>query len=111
MSGPHLATRVVGTGERLEFAVEVGNRGTKPAQVMVDYVVHYRTARGGTAPKVFKLATRALQPGDTTKLQGARSFAPRSTRRLHLGPHALELQVNGRRFGRIAFELIDPARD
>jgi hypothetical protein len=27
VSGPHLATRVVGTGERLEFAVEVGTAG------------------------------------------------------------------------------------
>jgi 3-methyladenine DNA glycosylase AlkC len=111
VSGPHLATRVVRIGERLEFAVEVGNRGTTPAQLMVDYLVHYRTARGGTAPKVFKLATRALQPGETTKLEDARSFAARSTRRLHPGPHALELQVNGRRFGKTAFDLIDPERD
>ena len=28
VSGPHLATRVVGIGERLEFATEVSNRGT-----------------------------------------------------------------------------------
>ena len=111
VSGPHLATRVVGIGERLEFATEVSNHGTTTAQLMVDYLVHYRTTRGGTAPKVFKLATRALQPGETAKLHGARSFAPRSTRRLHPGRHALELQVNGRRFGQTAFDLIDHARN
>ena len=96
-------------------AVRVRHRGQQPrnttAQLMVDYLVHYRTARGGTAPKVFKLTTRALQPGETAKLHGARSFAPRSTRRLHPGRHALELQVNGRRFGQTAFDLIDHARN
>jgi hypothetical protein len=76
---------------------------------MVDYVIHYRKARGSTAPKVFKLATRTLAPGETAELHGSRSFAPRAARVLYEGTHALELQINGRRFGKTAFELTGEA--
>lgn len=104
--GPDLGgVDALAIGETLAFTATVVNRGAVPAEVMADYVVHYRKARGATAPKVFKLATRTLAPGEAVELRGRRAFVPRTTRVLHPGPHALELQVNGRRFGRAAFEL------
>lgn len=109
--GPRLAEAVVAIGGRLAFSAELVNRGAAPARLMVDYVIHYRTARGGASAKVYKLATRTLEPGETATLHATRSFAPRTTRRLHPGPHAVELQVNGRRFGAVAFELVEPGRE
>lgn len=105
VSALRLDRDVVAIGEALTFTVTVVNRGEVPARLMVDYAIHYRKANGSTAPKVFKLATRTLGPGEHVRLSGSRSFAPASTRRLHPGTHAIEPQVNGRRFGQRSFEL------
>ena len=101
--GPHLRANVVAIGGRLDFSAEIVNSGTETTRLMIDYVIHYRKARGGTSPKVFKLATRTLAPGEAAELRGSRSFALTATRVLHQGAHALELQVNGQRFGKTAF--------
>ncbi|MEV4422859.1 DNA alkylation repair protein [Patulibacter sp. NPDC049589] len=50
-----------------------------------------------------------LAPGERTTLARRRPFVPITTRRYHAGEHAIELQVNGRRYGRAAFELVIPA--
>jgi hypothetical protein len=71
----------------------------------VDYVVHYRKARGPDVAKVFKMAAVMLDPGESRELTKRRSFAPRSTRVLHPGPHSVEVQVNGQRHGRVQVEL------
>ncbi|MDO9397519.1 MAG: DNA alkylation repair protein, partial [Herbiconiux sp.] len=83
----------------------VRNAGATRAQFAVDYVVHYRKARGPNTPKVFKMATVTLDPGESRELKKRRSFAPTSTRVLHPGPHSVELQVNGRRHGEARVEL------
>jgi 3-methyladenine DNA glycosylase AlkC len=103
--GPRLDRTDLAVGEELGFGAEVANEGKVPMRLAIDYVVHYRKANGSLAPKVFKLTTRTLGPGERTVLAGRRSFKPISTRRFHLGGHALELQVNGVRFGRAEFEL------
>jgi 3-methyladenine DNA glycosylase AlkC len=101
--GPHLRANAVAIGGRLDFSAEIVNSGTESTRLMIDYVIHYRKARGGTSPKVFKFATRTLAPGEAAELRGSRSFALTATRVLHQGAHALELQVNGQRFGKTAF--------
>lgn len=104
--GPRLDRATLGVGEELGFEVEVANGGEVPLRLAIDYVVHYRKANGSLAPKVFKLTTRTLAPGERTAIASRRSFKPISTRRFHAGGHALELQVNGVRFGRAEFELL-----
>jgi hypothetical protein len=68
-------------------------------------VIHYRKADGRTAPKVFKLSSRRLMPGEEIAIARRHSLQDRSTRRHHPGTHAVELQVNGERHGRIEFLL------
>lgn len=93
----------------LAFSLTLTNGGPEPLALAVDYVVHYRKANGTTAPKVFKLATATLAPGATVSWSRTRSFRPITTRRFHPGGHALEVQVNGRRYGRVPFELLPDA--
>jgi 3-methyladenine DNA glycosylase AlkC len=105
VTGPIIWPRSVQLGGDLEVRAVVRNRGTAPTNVAVDYVVNYRKARGQTAPKVFKMGALRLEPGQSSALTKRRSFAITTTRVLHLGAHSVELQVNGRRYGKAGFDL------
>ncbi|MEJ3653646.1 DNA alkylation repair protein [Actinomycetes bacterium KLBMP 9759] len=109
VEGPRLVDAVVALGNELSFSVELANNGVAEARVVVDYVVHYRKASGGLAPKVFKLTSRTLAAGERLVLAKRHSFRPVSTRRHYAGEHAVEVQVNGARTGLVAFEVVDPA--
>ena len=105
VEGPLLGTEAVAVGEELGFAATIVNPGTEPCELAIDYVVGHRKANGEIRPKVFKLTTRRLQPGERLEISRRHSFRPITTRRYHSGPHTLELQVNGVRYGPAGFEL------
>lgn len=103
VEGLTLDRDIVVLGESLGFACEIRNDGTAAASLAIDYIVHYRKANGSLAPKVFKLTTRVLEPGESVSIAGRRPFVPITTRTYHPGEHALEIQVNGQGFGRATF--------
>ena len=90
----------------LAFGFLLTNTGDAAARLAVDYAVHFVKASGATAEKVFKLATVELGPGESRKLTGRHAFRQMTTRRHYAGTHALEMQVNGVRHGRLEFELM-----
>ncbi|WP_028937780.1 DNA alkylation repair protein [Pseudonocardia spinosispora] len=100
-----LGGTAVPEGGELRFDATVRNHGTQAVTLVIDYVVHHRKANATLAPKVFKLATRTLDPGAEVTVGKTHSFRPISTRRYYPGEHAIELQVNGVRYGRCTFEL------
>jgi 3-methyladenine DNA glycosylase AlkC len=106
VDGIDLDPSTVAVGGALGFTATIANDGPDPVELMVDYVVHHRKANGELSPKVFKLTTRRLEPGGRLAISRRHSFKPISTRRYHPGPHGIELQVNGARFGRAEFELV-----
>jgi hypothetical protein len=73
---------------------------------VIDYIVHYRKANGATAPKVFKLSTKTLLPGERLEIRKRHSFKPISTRKHYVGQHSIELQVNGMRSDAATFEVV-----
>jgi hypothetical protein len=97
----------VAIGEEIAFAGAVVNEGPHDARLVIDYVVHFQKANGSTAPKVFKLTTRSLAPGERLTINKRHSFKPISTRRHYAGPHAIELQVNGLRSLPVHFDLVE----
>ncbi|WP_329129576.1 DNA alkylation repair protein [Streptomyces sp. NBC_01476] len=105
VTGPEPAAREITVGDELVFTAAIRNTSAEPVVLAVDYVIHYQKANGSLAPKVFKLAKRTLAPGESVELVRRHSFRPITTRVYHPGPHALELQVNGHRFGRAGFVL------
>lgn len=106
VEGPSVPRPVVAVGGELRFAFTLENHGDTPLRLVVDYVVHYRKANGATSPKVCKLTTRTLRPGERSEHTGTRSFKPISTRVLHPGEHILELQVNGEPRGKVRFDVV-----
>jgi 3-methyladenine DNA glycosylase AlkC len=103
--GPTLGRRELRVGDELPFEFTLRNDGADEVRLAVDYVVHHRKANGSLSPKVFKLTTRTLAAGESVTIKRRHSFRPISTRVYHDGEHALELQVNGRAFGRTPFRL------
>jgi 3-methyladenine DNA glycosylase AlkC len=103
--GPTLGNANVRVGEELPFEFTLTNDGDADVRLAVDYVVHHRKANGSLTPKVFKLTTRTLAAGESVTINRRHSFRLISTRVYHPGEHAVELQVNGRTFGRTSFTL------
>lgn len=85
---PRMGTKVVVT-------VTLENPARRAQTVVVDLVVHFVKAHGGTSPKVFKLANVALAAGESVALRKTVSLADLTTRRHHPGRHLVALQLNG----------------
>lgn len=97
---------MVEMGNILNFSFSILSNEKTSKDVMVDFVVHYMKANGKRAPKVFKLAKTKIRSGEYLEFNKKVSFKPISTRKYYQGTHAIEIQINGTRFGRGEFELI-----
>lgn len=64
--------------------------------VMVDYVIHHAGMSSRRSPKVFKLKKTTLEPGTETRFSREHRIREVSVRRIHPGPHLIEIQVNGK---------------
>ncbi|MFB7337019.1 DNA alkylation repair protein [Streptomyces adustus] len=95
-------------GGALTFTARITNISQRPVTLSIDYVIHHMKANGKTAPKVFKLAKRALNPGQSTELTREHSFRLITTRVYYPGAHQLQLQVNGHQFDPVDFRLLQP---
>jgi 3-methyladenine DNA glycosylase AlkC len=94
--GLSLASARVRVGGALDFAFTLASTAATPQKLVVDYVIHFRTANGGESTKVFKLRTFALGARARIRLSKRHSLKPITTRVYHAGSHRLTIQVNGR---------------
>lgn len=83
-------------GGKLRIEADLHNPTQRPQRVLADLQVHYVKASGETAPKVFKLSTLELAPGETVTLGKTLSLAQMTTRTHYPGRHAVALLLNGR---------------
>ena len=88
---PNVAT----IGGRVRLACLVENTSARAAAWNVDLRIHFVKANGSTSPKVFKLRTFELEPGEARSLMKSISLVQHSTRKHHPGLHVAELVVNG----------------
>jgi 3-methyladenine DNA glycosylase AlkC len=103
---PKIVTKVVALGGDLVFESVVANQGSSEIRLVIDYVVHYQKANGTLAPKVFKLSTKTLAPGERVHIRKRHSFRPISSRTHYAGRHSIELQVNGSRSKGTIFDVV-----
>ena len=106
VDGPRLAAATVAIGDGLSFSGTLSNTGDEPARLAVDYVIHHQKANGTLSPKVFKLTTKTLAPGEELTFTRTHSFKVITTRVYHPGEHTIELQVNGETFGKTTFGVV-----
>ena len=106
VSTPVLDASLVTLPGSLGFSFTVTNDGPESATLAIDYAVHYVKSNGRLAPKVFKLASAVLAPGETQTFTKRHAFRQMTTRVHYAGSHALEVQVNGVQFGSVPFEVV-----
>jgi 3-methyladenine DNA glycosylase AlkC len=100
-----VATPTVTVGGALELGFTLRNEGSDDAPVVVDYLVHHRRADGSLGPKVFKLTTRTLAPGESVALTKRHPMRPVTIRTYYAGEHLVQVQVNGRVQAEAPFQL------
>jgi len=98
----------VAIGEAVTFTFTLHLDDVEPADAVIDYRVHYSGANGLRRPKVFKLTRRRLLPGQPATLTRRHRFEHVSIRRIHSGPHTIDVQINGHVLGTIDVDIIDP---
>jgi 3-methyladenine DNA glycosylase AlkC len=105
VTGPRLGATTISFGGALPFDFTLENRDDQPVLVAIDYIIYHQKANGTLSPKVFKLATRTLAPGESATIARKHAFKPITTRVYYPGEHAIALQVNGQVIGRTTFHL------
>jgi len=83
-------------GGKLRIEADLHNPGPHTQRVLADLQVHYVKASGEASPKVFKLSTVDIAPGETVTLAKTLSLAQMTTRTHYPGRHAVALLLNGR---------------
>ncbi len=94
----------VTVGSKLQLAVSF--RSLTDQKLVIDYILHRRLKSGKLSPKTFKWSTRTTRADQQVELTKAHSFRVVTTRVHYPGRHAIELMINGRRQGRVEFELM-----
>ena len=100
--------RTIQIGEELTFSgtlQSMADQSQTVQRLVVDYAVHHVKANGGTKPKVFKLKTLTLNPGETIEISKRHAFRNITTRQYYSGTHAVEVLVNGQSLGQCNFQL------
>lgn len=92
-------------GEDLVFSFNVKSKSMRAQNLVIDYVIHHVKANGKLAPKVFKLTKKKLEASESVEVEKRHSFRLINTRKYYSGTHRLEIQVNGKVYGGIDFEL------
>ncbi|AUX40671.1 hypothetical protein SOCE26_020720 [Sorangium cellulosum] len=87
--------RQAALGERLRFTFDLTSTAAAPQRLLVDFVVHFIKARGGAAPRVFKLRAVDLPSAGRVRLAASVSLEDLTTRRHYPGRHRIEALVNG----------------
>lgn len=101
-----LRKQIVKMGESVEVGVELQSTSLKSQPLIVDYVLHHQRANGTLSLKTFKWKSIELQAGGTLEITKKNSFRKVTTRKYYEGLHRIELQVNGKRFGVVDFDLV-----
>ena len=90
-----LKAPVVEFGAALEFELRFETAGSRPQDLLIDYVIHHRKADGRLTPKVFKWKTLQAKPQEAVSLRRRHPIRPITTRVYYPGRHRLEIQING----------------
>ncbi len=100
-----LESNQITLGEALNFSLTVTNDGDRIENLVFDYVIHHMKANGKQAPKVFKLKTGTLKPGESITLKKRHVIKKINTRTYYEGEQRIAMKVNGREFDSISFNL------
>ena len=92
-------------GESLEFEVSIESLSKKEQSLLVDFIVWYQKSNGSLSSKVFKLKQLTLHRQEHTFWKKSHKFSDLTTRKHYQGKHQIALQINGKVYEKVTFEL------
>jgi hypothetical protein len=78
----------------VRIEAEIVNSQKSKQNILADLCIHFIKANGKSSPKVFKLNTYALLPGESARCGKKISLADLSTRKHYSGSHRVDLLLN-----------------
>ncbi len=93
-------------GHALEFSIHL--KALQETRVIVDYIIYFQNKAGKLAgPKVFKLRSCTLPKNEKVIITKSHPFRKNmTTRTLYPGRHEIAIQINGRIYKKVSFNLI-----
>ncbi|MEP0368798.1 MAG: DNA alkylation repair protein [Cyclobacteriaceae bacterium] len=92
-------------GDKIKITFDLTNTGKSASDLMIDYIIYHQKANGTLTPKVFKLSSLTLAPGESKQFGKQHAIKPITTRKYHAGEHQIAIQVNGKILAQNSFEL------
>ena len=92
-------------GEDVTLEFNIHNQGKEKANLHIDYIIYFKKANGSNTPKVFKLTTIKLEPGQKETLSKAHEIYAITTRKYYPGKQIVEIQVNGKVMAKESLDL------
>ncbi|SMP39755.1 3-methyladenine DNA glycosylase AlkC [Neorhodopirellula lusitana] len=91
-------------GEAIHFGFDIN--GLRSESLLIDYVIDFVKANGTRSPKVHKIKQINIERGETIRIEKRHPFrANATTFTLYPGTHRLTLQINGKAYGTLTFEM------
>lgn len=106
LSSLHLESNQVTIGDSLEFSFSITSTATVTQGLLIDYHLYFQKSNGALTPKTFKITKMAIKAGETLSFSKQQPLRPMTTRVLHPGKHEIELQINGKTYPKVGFELV-----
>ncbi|MBI3883291.1 MAG: DNA alkylation repair protein [Sphingobacteriales bacterium] len=97
---------VIKIGESVAFSFTICNNFPGQQTVRLEYGVYYKTQKGQSARKVFKISERIYQPKQKETIHRKQKFTIITTRKFYVGEHQLSIIVNGQESKKATFELL-----
>ena len=92
-------------GEDVTLEFNIHNQEKEKANLHIDYIIYFKKANGSNTPKVFKLTTIKLEPGQKETLSKAHEIYAITTRKYYPGKQIVEIQVNGKVMAKESLDL------
>jgi len=92
-------------GEFLGMQLSLRSKHTKPQNLVIDYVIHFRRANGEFSRKVFKWKNCLLPAGENLMMMKKHSLKKITTRQYYPGLHKIAVQINGAILHSLDFHL------
>ncbi|MCP4523075.1 MAG: DNA alkylation repair protein [Candidatus Gracilibacteria bacterium] len=90
-------------GESLEFSFDLSSNISQ--KLLINYVIHFVTARGSISTKIFHISKKSLRKGEHMTIQKKHPLRSMTTKKLYPGKHFVEIFINGEIFGKKEFQL------
>lgn len=93
----------INIGESINFSFDV--KALETELLVIDYIVDYPMANYRRSKKVFKIKKILLRKDQKIKITKKHTFKVMTTKKLYNGDYSLYVQINGREYGNIKFNI------